>query len=260
MDRAEKIGLGTAVGGHVLLLAAFALGLLMSAERLNPPKGITVSLIGEEADVSTAPDAVQEEAAPAAAGESESFEPPPPQQIEKPLPKVQPTIAPPTKPSVQKVVTKPAVKPVTKPKPNSSTAGAGGKSSFERAAEQYGKSPDSTGKAPGTTASKTAAQYKSAASTTIGAEVRPFIPGCAPRTSDDSSLNVFVALTIGKSANLISAEIYDVRGITPSNEAQVAQMKQCVLSSLRAASPYNLDLDGYDAWKNHKVQLKVNFK
>ena len=37
-------------------------------------------------------------------------------------------------------------------------------------------------------------------------------------------------------------------------------MKQCVLNSLRAASPYNLDPDGYDTWKNHKVKLKVNFK
>jgi hypothetical protein len=29
---------------------------------------------------------------------------------------------------------------------------------------------------------------------------------------------------------------------------------------LRAASPYNLDPADYDVWKNHKVQLKVNFK
>ena len=31
MDRAEKLGLGVAVGGHALLLGAFALGLLASA-------------------------------------------------------------------------------------------------------------------------------------------------------------------------------------------------------------------------------------
>ena len=70
MDRAEKLGLGAAIGGHVVLLGAMALGLLMSAERLTKTQPISVSLVGEIADVSTAPDAIQEDSAPPAQGET----------------------------------------------------------------------------------------------------------------------------------------------------------------------------------------------
>ena len=66
MDRAEKLGLGAAVGGHGLLLGAFALGLMASAEVVPKQQSISVSLVGKIADVSTAPDAIQEESAPPA--------------------------------------------------------------------------------------------------------------------------------------------------------------------------------------------------
>ena len=67
MDQTDKMGLGVAVGGHILLLGAMMLGLFMSTERLKKPEPIAVSLVGEVAEVSTAPDAIQEEPAPPAA-------------------------------------------------------------------------------------------------------------------------------------------------------------------------------------------------
>ncbi len=265
MDRAEKIGLGTAVGLHALLLAAFGLGLLMSAERLTPPKGISVSLVGED-QLSTAPDAVQEETAPPASGETQSYEPPPPEVVTPPQPQptIKPSITPPAKPSTQKVVTKQPVTPAKPVKPNTTSKPAAQPGGFnldlDKITPNKGKNPTGKGEASGTTANKSAAEYRTAASATIGAEVAPLVRGCAPSTSDNSSLFVYVALQISKSASLVSANIYDVQGVTPGNQAQVEPMKQCVLNSLRAASPYNLDPDGYDTWKNHKVKLKVNFK
>ena len=101
---------------------------------------------------------------------------------------------------------------------------------------------------------------RSATNNTISAEVRPLIPPCTPRTSDNSSLKVFVALNIGQSGNLLDASVYKLLGETPSNAAQIPQVKQCVLNSLRAASPYNLNLEEFETWKNHKVQIEVNFK
>ena len=70
MDRVEKVGLGAAIGGHVILLGAFGLGLLASADTIKKQESISVSLVGEIADVSTAPDAIQEESAPPAAGDT----------------------------------------------------------------------------------------------------------------------------------------------------------------------------------------------
>ncbi|QGY81093.1 hypothetical protein [Sphingorhabdus lacus] len=275
MDRAEKLGLGAAVGGHVVLLGAMALGLMMSAEPVTKPEAISVSLVGEIADVSTAPDAIQEESAPPAPAEAEPAEPPPSpaMQIERPVEKPQakpvPKPLPRETPPPAKVATKKVA--VKQPPGKTSTAAAksgkgttpakpGGLSkSFEDSINAIGKAPGA-GKAVGTPAARSASVIRSATNTTIAAEVRPLIPSCAPRTSDNSSLRVFVSLSISPSANLVSANVYDVQGITPSNEAQVDEMKRCVLQSLKAASPYNLDPEEYEVWKGHRVQLKVNFK
>jgi hypothetical protein len=277
MDRAEKLGLGAAVGGHVVLLGAMAAGLFLSNEPVKKPEAISVSLVSETAEVSTAPDAIQEESAPPAAAEAQPVEPPPAptpvMKIEKPVekPQVKPTekpvkrdVPPPAKTAVKKVPVKqpPAKVATAATKSGKGTAPAkpgGFSKSFEDSINNVGKAPGA-GKAVGTPASRSASVIRSAVNNTIAAEVRPLIPGCAPRTSDNSSLRVFVALNISPSAILSSADIYDVQGITPSNEAQVDQMKRCVLQSLKAASPYNLDPEEYEVWKGHKVQLKVNFK
>ena len=293
MDRVERLGLGAAIGGHVMLLGVFALGLLVSPEPFKKQNSISVSLVGEIADVSTAPDAIQEESAPPAPAQAEPADPPPApapapaMPMERPVEKIQPkpvekpAKAAPTPPpvrnnaAVKEPVKQPPAKEATPPAktaaaPKTAAAAPSGKGStpaapgglsksFEDSISNIGKAPGA-GKAVGTPAAKSASVIRSAANNTIAAEVRPLIPGCAPRTSDNSSLRVFVALNISPSAILTSAEIYDVQGITPSNEAQVDQMKRCVLQSLKAASPYNLDPEEFEVWKDHKVQLRVNFK
>jgi hypothetical protein len=170
-------------------------------------------------------------------------------------------------------IVKPQPKPIAKPVQKTVKTGTGrggSKSEFEKQMEKKlggiggGAGHDKT-KGPGEgsgqgAAKQTPGEIRKATDVAIASEVRPLIPGCAPSTSDNSSLFVFVQLNIGQKANLISANVYDVRGITPGNQAQVEQMKRCVLDSLRKASPYNLDTEQYDTWRNHKVQLKVNFK
>lgn len=275
MDRAERIGLGTAIGGHALLLGAFALGAFFTADRITKPQPISVSLVGEVADVSTAPDPVLEEPAPAeSAAEPAPAEPEPTPVMkvekvpEKPLPKTvdKPTPKPAPKPTPKPVEKKVAAQPKATPKQTAQTKQSAPKpfsKSFEDAVRGAGSNPKPTqGTSPkqGTFAEKPAAQIRTATSNTIAGEVRPLIPGCAPITSDNSSLRVFVALNINQAAKLVDADVYDVQGITPGNQAQVERMKKCVLDSLRAASPYNLDPAEYDVWRNHKVQLKVNFK
>ncbi|MFN5631748.1 MAG: cell envelope biogenesis protein TolA, partial [Sphingomonadales bacterium] len=114
MDRAERIGLGTAIGGHALLLGAFAIAGLLTADRIVKPQPISVTLDGPVADVSTAPDPVQEEPAPApAAAEPEpaEAEPAPVMKIEKPTPKPLPKAVEKQKPAPQ---AKPAPKPLLK--------------------------------------------------------------------------------------------------------------------------------------------------
>jgi outer membrane biosynthesis protein TonB len=276
MDRMEKVGLGAAIGGHVILLGAFGLGLFASAETVKKQESISVSLVGEIADVSTAPDAIQEESAPPAAGDTAPSEQPPAptpvMQIEKPMAKpLQKPAKPDTAPPVAKVAAKKElVKTAATPPKTVKAAAPSGKGttpakpgglsrSFEDSISNIGKAPGA-GKAVGTPAARSAAVIRSATNNTISAEVRPLIPPCTPRTSDNSSLKVFVALNIGQSGNLLDASVYKLLGETPSNAAQIPQVKQCVLNSLRAASPYNLNPEEFETWKNHKVQIEVNFK
>lgn len=275
MDRAEKLGLGVAVGGHALLLGAFALGLLASSKTAPKQESISVSLVGEVADVSTAPDAIQEDSVPPALGDTAPAEPPPAptpiMQIAKPVEKQQAKpVSKPVKPATAPPVAKVAVKKEPVKQPPAKTAAVSGKGatpakpgglsrSFLDSIDNIGKAPGA-GKAVGTPAARSAAVIRSAVNITISAEVRPLIPPCTPRTSDNSPLKVFVALNIGRSGNLIDADIYRLVGETPSNVAQIPQVKQCVLNSLRAASPYNLNSDEFETWKNHKVQIEVNFK
>jgi periplasmic protein TonB len=280
MDREDTIGLGTALGGHALLLALLVFGLWKAAGTVGSDgggsgegDGVAVELVSESsapAALAPAPEPVVEEVVEPVEAEPEVI----PEAViaALPIPKAKP-----------KDVPKPAAKPVTKSTPTTVTkrlppktatktgTGRGTRSTdFEKQMEKTlgrlgggGGATKTKGAGSGTSqgaSTQTAGQIKSIASAAIASEVRPLIPGCAPSTSDNSSLRVFVQLNIGQSKNLISASVYDVQGITPSNQAQVGQMKKCVLDSLRAASPYNLDADGYETWRNHKVQLKVNFK
>jgi periplasmic protein TonB len=284
MDRSEKIGLGAALAGHALLLALLIFAMVKAAPPAGSDggggEGIAVSIVSDGGAVGVAEPAPGEmSAAPQPLPVEETVIEEEVEVIPTPVPKTSVTPKPATKVAVN--TPKPAKKTPT-PKNSKSDFdrrmegmfGSGsGCSKAEKKAGKCGGGGSSGGSSSGGSSSGGSSSGGSSSggsgggastpgqvSVAIANEVRPFIPGCAPETSDNSSLNVFVQLSINKTANLIDARVYDVKGITPGNQAQVERMKSCVLSSLRAASPYNLDPANYDRWKNHKVQLKVNFK
>lgn len=273
MDRAEKLGLGAAIGGHVILLGAMAFGLLMSSDRLKKPQPIAVSLVGEVAEVSTAPDAIQEESAPPAPGEAEPVEPqpdPPVMQIAKPVEKPQVTPVekpikretPTTKKTIEKkaVVKKPTSKPVaTSPKSSTGTAPAktGGLSkSFEEAINKVGKAPGS-GTAVGTPARLSAAEVKREVTTLLGPQIQRRVEACTPSGIEISRIVTTVSLSLDSSGRLLNVTYGGQTGITDSNRPQAEPLKQCILGAVRAASPYKgLDPEYHDVWKSHSMRLK----
>ena len=268
MDQSEKVGLGAALGGHAFLLALLVFGLYRAAVPMGSDgggsgDGIAVEIVSEGGVVppDPAPPVVEEIVEIPVPIDETVVDPEP---ILKPVTKSQPKPDPLVKPEI-----KPQPKPFQKTV-KTGTGSGGSKSDFEKQMEKKlggigGSAGPTKTKGPGEgsgqgASMQTAGEIRTKASNTIAAEVRPFIPNCAPQTSDNSSLRVFVQLNIGSSANLISANVYKVEGVNTSNQAQVEPMKRCVLDSLRKASPYNLDAEQYDTWRNHKVQLKVNFK
>ncbi|MBD8619825.1 cell envelope biogenesis protein TolA [Sphingomonas sp. CFBP 13728] len=146
MDRSEKIGLGVAVVGHVLLFGALSLGFLGAPElpKKIEQQPIDVSLVPDVALEATAPQSVEtpaesvaldegapEDAAPPAPEEAEPEpkpdpvppvpqpKPAPPKPAAKPQPAPEPKPQPKPKPAPPKPVAKPAPvsKPVVKPQP-----------------------------------------------------------------------------------------------------------------------------------------------
>ncbi|HPV67570.1 MAG TPA: hypothetical protein PLU56_04700 [Sphingorhabdus lacus] len=273
MDRAEKLGLGAAVGGHVVLLGAMALGLMMSTEPVTKPEAISVSLVGEIADFSTAPDAIQEESAPPAPAEAEPAEPPPSpaMQIErpvekpqaKPVPKPLPReTPPPAKVATKKVAVKqPPAKTNTAPAKSgkgTTPAKPGGLSkSFEDSINAIGKAPGA-GKAVGTPAAKTASEVRRSVSVSLASQIRSRVRACAPSGVEINKIETFVTLNLEPSGRLTSVRFDKQVGVNDSNQPQAAPLKDCILQAVRAASPFEgLDPEYHDVWKTHALRLRA---
>lgn len=273
MDRAEIFGFGAALGGHGLLLGLFALGLMASAETAPKPESISVSLVGEIADVSTAPDAIQEESAPPAAGETTPAEPPPApspvMQIEKPQAKPVPKPAKAeTAPSVAKAAPKPVKTAAAAPPKSTKAATASGKGttpakpgglsrSFEDSMNNIGKAPGA-GKAVGTPAAKTATEVRRSVGVSIAGQIRSRVRACAPTGVDINKIETFVTLSLEPTGRLASVRFDKQIGLNDTNQTQAGPLKDCILQAVRAASPYEgLDPEYHDVWKTHALRLRA---
>lgn len=265
MDRAEIFGFGAALGVHGLLLGVFALGLMASAETAPKPESISVSLVGEIDDVSSAPDAIQEESAPPAAGETAAAEPPPApspvMQIEKPQTKPVPKPAKAeTAPSVAKAAPKPLKTAAAAPPKTTKTAPAkpsGLSRSFEDSINTIGKAPGA-GKAVGAPAAKTAAEVRRSVNTTLGSQIKPYLRSCAQRGVDVEKIETFVTLSLDSVGRLTGVTYNRQAEVNDSNRPQAGVLKDCILQAVRAASPYEgLDPEYHDVWKTHKLRLRA---
>jgi periplasmic protein TonB len=285
MDRDEIIGLGSALIGHILLALALIFGLFTFMQSPVPVAPVVVSLVGEEAPISTAPDPVtqEQESAPPAAFVETPDEPMPTPEREvinrpEPTPITQPEKRPVVLPNPRatlpvKPVVKPATKPTVTPKNKPATpSGTGtrpaqGRSfsrQFEDAVAGAGKSGTrpgtSTGqsKTSGTAATQSAAQVRSAVTVSLRGEIQPFFKKCVIGGTDTELLVTPATLNIAQNGSLISVSLGQTTGINDSNRTQAGLHRDCVAKAARAASPFlNLPADGYDVWKSWPMVFKT---
>ena len=274
MDRTEILGFGAALGGHALLLGVFALGLMASAKTAPKPESISVSLVGEIANVSSAPDAIQEESAPPAAGETAPAEPPPAptpvMKIEKPVEKPQTKPLPkPAKAETAPTVTKAAAKPVktaaaappkTVKAPTASGKGTapakpGGLSrSFEESINNIGKAPGA-GKAVGTPATKTATEVRRAIEVSIKKEITGPWNACKFSGVDVNLLRTVVKFELNRDGTFKRYRSVVTTEQNESNKFQVSRHQECAKLAIRQASPFNLPNENYDFWKDYELEF-----
>jgi len=159
VERAEKIGLGLAVTGHVVLFGLLSVGFLATPNPLKlKQEPVEVSLVKDVGLEAAAP---QAETPPAQSiapdqGEPEDAAPPAPVVTApepKPQPKPQPAPKPEPKPAPAKPAPKPTPKPQPKPEPKPTT-----KQSPAHAAAKPEKTPPAKAQGTGKTAESKAAR------------------------------------------------------------------------------------------------------
>lgn len=281
MDQSEKVGLGAAVGGHLLLLALLVLGLFRAAVPLGSDgggsgDGIAVEIVSEGAVAAPDP-------APSVAQEVEEVEDIPvpitetvvdPVPIAKPLEKVQPKPNQLVKPKVQsptKPITKPITKPVQKPVKTATGTGRGGsKSDFEKQMEKKlgGLGGGGTGNTPqkgkGEGAGKgesikTAGQISREVTAVLGPKILRFVRQCAPSGVDVNRIITTVTINLSVNGSVTSLSGISQRGITDNNRAQAQPMERCVTGAIRKAAPFTeLNAKDYDGWKSHRMSFQPN--
>ena len=164
MERSEKIGLGIATAGHVLLFGALSAGFLSTPNPLklkSPP--MDVSIVDEVALKSMAPQISTEPPPPSVApekGPTEDAAPAPePEPAPAPLPEPAPKPAPaPPKPKAPPAKAAPKPEPAVKPKPTPAKPAAKPKPAPEKPAAKAAPAPAKAPAKPAATPAKAAAK------------------------------------------------------------------------------------------------------
>lgn len=283
MENTEKIGLGIATAGHVLLFGLLSAGFLATPNplKLNSPP-MDVSLVNEvdlksaAPEISTTPPPPSEapeqgptqDAAPAPAPE------PTPAPEPEPVPAPPPPKPAPPKQDVPKAKPKPPAPPKAaekpKPKPAAQPAKAKPKADVPAKASGAGKADRPRGSllgkdflkgiesdAPATRPAATPAAtlgpaQKSALNAEIRRQLKPYWK--APTGADADSLRTILRVQLSRDGALIGTpQVTDQTGITPSNKSQANLHAEQAIKAVRLASPFKLPSQFYDQWKDLEI-------
>ena len=279
MERAEKIGLGVATAGHVLLFGLLSVGFLATPNplKLNSPP-MDVSLVDEVDLRSMAPQVSTQPPPPSVApeqGPTEDAAPAPvPEPAPAPAPKPTPAPAPPKQVAPKPKPTPPKPKPAAaapapaqqkaQPKPKANTpvrASGQGKSEKPRGSllgKDFLKGIDTQADAPRKPAPPPAAAMGPAQKAALDAEIRRQIKPYwkSPTGADVEQLRTFVDVQLAQNGAIIgSPQIFDTTGITASNRAQVKLHQELAIRAIKLAAPFKLPADLYDGWKSLRISF-----
>ncbi|HTM97083.1 MAG TPA: cell envelope biogenesis protein TolA [Croceibacterium sp.] len=279
MERSERIGLGIATAGHVLLIAVLSFGLLQRDVAIPPsPPAIDVSIADAVSlrSTTTAPAVPQQAQAPEQGVTEPDATPPPPAPEPEEMPVAQPRdVAPPTPaptpkptptPAPPKAQPKPQPKAETPKKPTPAAKPAPAKPSpskvetakpkpqrASRLGADFLKGLDDARPSRPTPAPAASAPMGAVAARALNAEInRQIKPYWRPPSGADADrLVTLLSVHLDRSGAVVGEiEVVDQQGITPSNRAQAALHAERAVQAVRRASPFqNLPAEYYDQWK-----------
>lgn len=289
MERAEKIGLGIATAGHVLLFGMLSLGFLRAPDPLkfnNPP--MDVSIVDDVALRSSAPKIAQEAPPPGEAPElgsrQEAAPAPEPVPVIKvaPQPVLRPEPAPKAKPvekarplpkvaapapasvkpvPAKSVAARPApAKPAEKPASGAGSATVTRSSRLKLDPSKWMQADGGTGATPsakpsaGTPAAVIGPAQKAALDAEIRRQLKPYWK--SPTGADVEQLRTTVDVRLARDGSIIGdPQVVDTLGVTPSNQGQVRLHRELAVKAIRLAAPFTLPADLYAGWKSLRISF-----
>lgn len=294
MERAEIIGLGVAVAGHVVLIAILAFGLLASEEMIEKPQSIAVTLDGPGSPLpitgdigDSLPEPSEEESAPAeepdtsaddsamAAKEAAAAE------AEAEARRAEAAAKAANASAAEKARAKKLAAEAARKKREAAAAEAKRKKAREAAAkkkreaerkrkaeaeaERKRKAAEAArrkkdfenrmGKALGGGDNAPSAGAARKARATIGGQIP--IRGC-PSGIDVNKIVTRVTINLNRNGSIKSLTNISQSGRTASNAPQMAPTQRCILNSIRAAAPFSgLNAADYQSWKSIRIGFKA---
>lgn len=228
MERAEKIGLGVAAGGHIVLFGVLSLSLLSQPDEAFKPKSIEVMIADEVGLESASPNPAL---VPPATSVAPELGDPDPADLSQPDP-MELTPAPDVKPAPprEKPAAKPKPKPKAKPKPKPKGSRLG-KDFLKGVTDQ-----SSVSRNQNVTGEKASARAVASLQQELYRQVkRKWKP---PSGADAELLRTKVTARLDRSGNIVGTPTATTTGITASNRSQAGIHKERAIAAVKLAAPY----------------------
>lgn len=265
MDRAEKLGLGAATAGHVILFGLLSVGFLATPNpakiERNPVEVTFADDVGLEAmaprastqppATSAAPELGDPEPAPAQLSEPVQSQPAPapPQPAPEPIPAPTPK---PAKPPVRQQQAAPKSAPAKPAPPQQQQRARGarlGPDFLKGISEQASASRTAQASAP-TIGPREQASLAAELKRQLKPHWRP------PSGADVEKLRVIIEARLAEDGSIVGQpRVVGPTGVTPSNRAQADLFVERAVAAVRRGAPYNFPKQYYAAWRVIRPQL-----
>ena len=226
MERAEKIGLGVAAGGHIALFGLLSLSLLSQPDDAYKSKPIEVMIADEVGLESASPNPAL---VPPATSIAPELGDPEPAELSQPAP-AELAPAPEVKPTPPRE--KPAAKPKPDPAPRKKARGSRlGKDFLKGVTDQSSVSRNQNIAAEKASSSAVASLQRE-----LLRQVKPHWK--PPTGADAEKLRTKVTARLDRSGNIVGTPSATTTGINASNRSQAAIHKERAIAAVKLAAPF----------------------
>lgn len=272
MERAEKIGLGAAAAGHLVLFGMLSLSLIWrdDSPKLGDP-AVEVTIAGDPGTSELLSESIAPISSP------EPLEEAPIEELLEPEPE---DVSPPDTPSVQEELPdrsaelkrqreaeqqrrrdadarKKREQDAKTKREREAKRKRDAQERRRRMAETQRQIANAANASNGGPPSKSAGQIKGEVNVTVGRQIAPFLRGCLPSGVDVDKIFTYVTLNLRRDGSLSNLSGIRQIGINDNNRAQAKTVQNCITSSINRAAPYSgLDVEYFNVWKSHKMKIR----